>query len=783
MRFKLFLLPVLFLLFPFIVLGAVKDFGDNITSAWSFDSDFTADVDNGTNFDGTQHGGTVIASTNCVFNDCAVYDGTSDVQIPNLPLNREKGTICLLYQRDSAGVFDFLIGNDVAATAPFTPIISLGEDNTYNFIWRNVAGSGDIISITGVGDSSDTTSPHQVCAFWNTTNSELWKDGVRIGTGAGSAGTLDQYGDGGFFIGHRNEDLGSNGIDGMIDEVMMWNVALPDAEKLELYNSGSFMAVSEIQTILTLQEFTLTAKDTYDSVSITNISVTVKNGSFSFNDSTVNGTLLINNVSVPSFNKLYDITFRSNDTGGYFNRTFFNINISSSGSKEGDLFQSVLKLTALDGLNNQTISIFSARTNQSFDTTTNGEILILIKNGNFQLNVTASGFDKLVTNFSIKALQNNSLNVSMGSIFTFKLVREETNTPFDFNSTNSTNLNIFCPNETIRISFNTSNNISQIINCQFTLMQIVVDYGVLGSYFRTLIPTFSQKNITWYLIDLLAGDIAIQKVIQLVDLTGDFSGATLRVKRAIPGETTLKTMIEQKFDISSEVNLFLVKDVLYTINIENDVEDIALGNLIPTEAGTQTITLPKIDFVPQETILGDNISWSYTFNATQGILRLQYVDKTKLTTLVRFTVRNGSDTNLKQLFQAESDNNSTVTMTFNQVKANNSYVSELFFVHPGLSNFTELRPWYEFIGEVGALNLEGWSDSEQITFKKWGAWFFIAIWGMFFSRRYVGIGMTTMAIWLWIFRTLKWIDVTDVVFGFVVLLAVVGWMVEAMKKE
>ena len=541
--------------------------------------------------------------------------------------------------------------------------------------------------------------------------------------------------------------------------------------------------VFDVAEAVSTQGFTLTATDTYDDTALTNITVSISNSSFSFNTSTVNGTILLNTVSIPSFNKSYDIIFRVNDSGGYFNRTFFNINISNTNSFKGDLFQSVLRLKAIDGLTNLTISDFTASTNNSINSTTTGELFILIKNGTFQLNVTALGFDKVVTSFSIGTLINESLNVSMGSIFTFKLIREETNTPFNFNLTNSTDLTVFCANETIRITFNTTNNISQIINCQFELMQMTVNYGVFGSYFRTLIPSFSQKNITWYLIDLIAGDTAIQKIIQLVDLTGDFTNSTLTVKRAIPGETTLKTMIQQKFDISNEVNLFLVKDALYTINIENEDEDIVLGNLIPTEAGTQTITLPKIDFVPQETTLGDDVSWSYTFNITLGILRLQYVDTTNLTTLVRFTVRNGSSPNLNQLFLAESNNNATVTMTFNQVLANTTYVSELFFIHPGLSNFTETRPWYEFGGVIGASNLEGWSDTEQINFKKWATWIFLAVWGMFWSRRYIGIGMTTLVIWLWIFRILKWVDVSNLVFGFVALLAVVGWIVEAMKKE
>ncbi|KKM23172.1 hypothetical protein LCGC14_1617860, partial [marine sediment metagenome] len=517
----------------------------------------------------------------------------------------------------------------------------------------------------------------------------------------------------------------------------------------------------------------------YDSISLNNISVRIFNSSFSINTSTTNGTILIQNTSF-NFDKLYNIEFRVNDSGGYFNKSVSNQNITTGNSLQGLLFQSVLTLTALNGLNNQSIQSFTAATNQSLDTTTNGQILIPIKDGFWQLNVSATGFDKLITSFNIDPLQNISLNVSMGSIFNFNLIREETNTPFDFASTNTTQLNVFCPDKTIQINFNTTNNISQIINCQFTLMQIVVDYGVLGSYFRTLKPEFSDKNITFYLIDLIKGDIAVQRVIQLLDLTGEFADSILTVQRSIGNRA--RDIIEQEFDISNQVNLFLVKDTLYSISIENSQQEIILGNLIPTEAGTQTITLPKIDFVPQETILGDNVSWSYTFNTTLSILRMQYQDKTNRTTLVRFTVFNDTGPSLKQLFQAQSQNNASVTITFNQALDNTTYVTELFVQHQDLGSFTDKKIFYNFKSS-GGINLEGWSGVEQTNFKHWFAWIFLAAWGMLFTRRYTGIGMTTMIIFLWIFRTWAWIEVSDIVFGFVALLAVVGWMVDAMRRN
>ena len=587
--------------------------------------------------------------------------------------------------------------------------------------------------------------------------------------------------------------IGDNGADnsqvftGQMEDIYYINKSLSSDDISEhIFNGGDFLKLvrTEVTPPSPFKTFTLTAKDLYDETALKNITVTITNVSsdFSFNASTVNGTIHLDNSSIPAFDGLYQLDIQVNDTTkGYFNRTFLDVNITDGNSMAAGVFQSVISLTIVDGLNNQTINEFTAATNLSTNSTTNGLLLLLITEGVFNLSITADGFDTLLSNFSIEALQNNTINLSMGSIFAFNLIRESTNEVFDFNGTNLTTLNIFCPNQTIQLFFNTSSNITRIINCQFTLMQMVVDYGPLGSYFRTLIPPFSQKNITWYLIDVIAGDTAIQRVITLLDLTGEFANSILTVQRSIAG--TVRTMIEQRFDISNQVNLFLVKDSLYSISIDNGVQDIVLGNLIPTEAGTQTITLPKIDFVPQETILGENISWSYNFNITANILRLQYEDITNRTTLVRFTVFNDTgETGLSQLFVAESDNNSSVTMTFNQAFANNTYVTELFVKHLDLGNFTDKNIFYQFKGS-GVIDLIGWTPIEQTNIKKWGAWIFLGAWGLLFTRRYMGIGMTSLIIFLWLFRQWNWIEVPNLIFGFVTLLVVVGWLVDAMRRN
>ena len=670
-------------------------------------------------------------------------------------------------------------------------ILSLEEDTHITMVMTNPTCPNTLaVAVRTAGASAHIclTHPLETSTDYNIfvsydggTDVDIYVNGILNLTETGNSLPMNAISVGECYGGERSCAAAGAKYNGALGALKIWNSSKTAEEVLNEYN---FCNISGGPPVGGLKTFTITATDTYDGISLNNFTVLIKNESFAFNTSTGNGTILINNLSISNFDNFYDITFGSNESGGYFNKTFLNVNISDTSSLEGNTFQSVQQIFAIDSLANVLINAFTAKTNLSSDTTTTGEVLILIKEGAWQLNITAAGFDKVVTNFTILALQNNTLNVSMGSVFTFNLIREETNLAFRTNLTNTTELNVFCDNQTINIIFNTTNNennVTQIINCRFTLMQISVDYGILGSYFRTLIPPFSQKEVTWYLIDLVQGDTAIQRIITLLDLTGEFDNSILTVKRAVGG--IVRTIIDQRFDIAREVNLFLVKNGLYIISIATDAQEVILGNLIPTEAGTQTITLPKTEFVPSEVTLNGNITWDYTFNTTLNILRLQYEDNTNLTELVRFTVFNGSNPG-QQLFIGETNQNSSVTITFNQVFANQTYLSTLFFEHPGLSNVTEKKSWYETNpGIGGALNLKGWTATEQRDGKKWIAWIFIGIWGMLWSRRHIGIGMSTLVIWLWVFKTWQWIEITNIVFGFVVLMAVIGWLVETLKNN
>ncbi len=172
----------------------------------------------------------------------------------------------------------------------------------------------------------------------------------------------------------------------------------------------------EIIIIPGLQEFTLTGKDIYDSSAITNMSLTVQNSSFSLNLSTINGTIRLNNFTVPSFNKFYDIIFRSNDTGGYFNRTFFNINVSDAGSFEGEIFQAILRINATEVITNITITSFNVSVSlQKNSSNSSGFAILLLKAGSYNISIDADGWMTTGSNFSINNIEDNFFTMQMGT--------------------------------------------------------------------------------------------------------------------------------------------------------------------------------------------------------------------------------------------------------------------------------------------------------------------------------------------------------------------------------
>ena len=534
--------------------------------------------------------------------------------------------------------------------------------------------------------------------------------------------------------------------------------------------------------------FIITSSDIYDSKTISNFTIRIINATANDWYNTTNGTITILNAT----NGIYNITINSTQDGGYFNRTYNNYNVSTTLASQ--IFQSLLNLYVNDTLTSSLVSSFSVTTNFTTTGVSGGYTLLYSKSGsNHILNISGSQYPIQELTYSINALENNTRYVNISPRFQFYLRREADNSIFDINGTNTTRLTIFCPSKNILIWFknessgdsaaakvSTQENTS--IDCPYTLLKMDVTYAG-SSYFRSLIPAKSQQNVTWWLLDLNR-DTGVQIIINLRDLTGDFSQGIMRVKTAIGANN--ENIIEEYFDISTSVVLYLLKDALYKIILINNEQTIEkqIGDLIADAAGTKTITAQDIKFIP-DTILDNNVSWSYIFNVSANILRLQYLDSTKNTTYIRWRIYNGTNASAFQILTTfesvyVAGNFTSTTYTYNNVQFNRTYYTHLFVQHSGLSfNISE----YKAFGERETYQYPGFTPKETKDIKHYGSAIFLSVWMLLFSARHLAIGLTSTLFWI---ITLKmvgylligWIWV--MVMGLVVFFA---WIADYMKRN
>lgn len=549
-----------------------------------------------------------------------------------------------------------------------------------------------------------------------------------------------------------------------------------------VYNCSGTQGFPTLGAISADNEITFTARDNYDGISISNFSVTIQYSNSSetntyYNKTTI-GSIVYNNLS---FDILYNITFNSTQDGGYFNATYVDVNLSDVSTK-GNLSQSYLSLNVTDLVSGSGLSSFTVKDNYSTYTGTDGYILLPSKKGHQHFNISSTQYPTQDFTYDISAMENLSFRVNVSPQFQFYLRREADNTIFDVNKTNTTKLTIFCPNENKIIYFKNGSKISTqeniTMDCAYTLMKMDVTYPD-SSYFRSLIPEQTQQNVTWWLLDLNQ-DTGVQIILQLIDLTGEFTNGQIKLKSAIGSNNEI--IIEQSFDIEASVTLYLLKDAFYTVSIINNegTEERELGTLIADTAGTKTITFPEIDFYPSK-ILYDNLSIEYTFNITQSILRLQYDDSTSETSYISWKIYNGSNTS--QLLQTFTSTNpaASVTFTYNNIVGNTTYMAQLFIEHALLDfNITETEIFGEYTDYL--FPTDGWLPDEAKNIKKYSAILFLVVWGLLFSSKHAALGVTSTFIWMLLLSWMGWFVIPYLWLGLCGLVVAITWIVEGMKK-
>ena len=353
---------------------------------------------------------------------------------------------------------------------------------------------------------------------------------------------------------------------------------------------------------------------------------------------------------------------------------------------------------------------------------------------------------------TIVFLTNESRTIYMNPYFNFTLLKEKTNDYFNVSETTLTRLTIYGDSETYEYNFNVSddsednNKAYYPINITWKLMQLNIEYND-STYYRSLIPEYSDRNIIFYLIDL-NDDTAIQTIITLNDLTGEYTNATGKVVKPIGGVST--TIIEQEFDIESRIVLYLLKDSLYTLCVkDNDLNERCLGDFVADAASSKTITLPEITFIPDDSVLGDGISWEW--NETNESIRLYYVDTGSNSEYLNFTVYNGTNTT-EILYSIISEDVGSILFTYTTI-ANQSY---LVCIEGTVGGYGKIEQCTTFLR---VSRLGDWQAYEEDDIKEYLEFFVAICIGLlaFAIGKFAGAG-TTICAFLWFFIRIGWLD-------------------------
>ena len=170
--------------------------------------------------------------------------------------------------------------------------------------------------------------------------------------------------------------------------------------------NDSFGNYKQNETLFTItRDMIVNVRNVHGNSTINNFSVKIFNSTFAENKSTINGSVDFNDIHTG----LYSFNLTSDESGGYFNKTYINQNATNN--LVGDLYQTIVYVTAVRRGTNISLSDFNASTplavNQSNST---GEMVLL-------LNATSHRISGFASNFSFDIIQNFSFsNVSENRI-------------------------------------------------------------------------------------------------------------------------------------------------------------------------------------------------------------------------------------------------------------------------------------------------------------------------------------------------------------------------------
>lgn len=322
-RLKLLLVAILLLLSISMVSGSIKDYA---ISCWDFENDL---LDSFQNNDFTATGDTSYISGKRGL--ALSFDGVDDFMFTsgngksNFSITSANYTLCYWLKTSTTGREGlFTMGSNDPNT-----------DNTGGFIseFRNdyvgqiryifdTNSNNPIYNTTNHTYNSNTWVFH--CMVLDGLTVNYYQNGLNLQTATlGAAPVAPTYALA--FGGLRNDNTsmvaGDYDYNGSIDTVIIYNTAKNASEINRLYNYNVGYNCSEILVGGGVTNyFDVEAIDVFNDSKILNFSVVINGSTYS----TINGTV---NTGLNQSLGLFNISFFSNDNGGYYNLTFLNYDV------------------------------------------------------------------------------------------------------------------------------------------------------------------------------------------------------------------------------------------------------------------------------------------------------------------------------------------------------------------------------------------------------------------------------------------------------------------------
>lgn len=353
--------------------------------------------------------------------------------------------------------------------------------------------------------------------------------------------------------------------------------------------------------------FTITTKDFHNGSTVNSFTAIVSNATETYTNVTTTGQINFENIT----QGIYDITIQSTEAGGYFERTYENINASND--LEAKIWQAVVYINASDIVDGTKISAFGATTGTQLNhSNSTGWATLRLNAKSHDIVGNTSTYFSTTQNLSLSALEEkyftlefgrNKLSINASDIFSNQSVSSFTINVIGLNVTYDRTLST----TTGQINFSLSNGNYSMAISGSTIAKAYANITVDTTITNHTFQVFSINSI--YIQTFIEGTSTLLKPNQVkASFDSDLSVFNLSTTNAT---IYSENMILGAYTITMSSSGYTSRDYFITLN---SGENVQLNAYLANTTNYEEITFTIEDVVTLETLEGVVVSVSEKIN-------------------------------------------------------------------------------------------------------------------------------------------------------------------------